>query len=136
MLTGERFSTNMNEQLLPCLFQVHALPAWANRGCQISDIVRGDLQWCILTNYMIDLEWLLSACPILYHVPRVVLVHGEAGEALARLQVRNEIRGTLFVTYRHCCCLLLSTSVDIPSLQTKDYQNILGIPAWCESANL
>lgn len=68
---------------------MHALPAWANRGCcRISDVIRGDVQWAVLTNYMIDLEWLLSACPILYHVPRVILMHGESGAALERLQVR------------------------------------------------
>jgi hypothetical protein len=33
--------------------------------------------WCLVSNYMLDFRWLLSACPELHGVPGIVLVHGE-----------------------------------------------------------
>eukprot|EP00854_Cymbomonas_tetramitiformis_P015251 gene15251-18038_t len=43
---------------------------------QISDIVEGDIKLAVVANYMIDPAWLLSACPVLTAVPRVVVFHG------------------------------------------------------------
>lgn len=36
----------------------------------------------ILSNYMVDMEWLLSACPTLKRVPQVLVVHGESDGTL------------------------------------------------------
>ncbi|XP_024530041.1 tyrosyl-DNA phosphodiesterase 1 [Selaginella moellendorffii] len=66
----------------PCGFQllrVQGLPDWANAGCvRISDVIKGDVLVAILSNYMVDIEWLLSACPLLRSIPQVVMIHGES----------------------------------------------------------
>jgi tyrosyl-DNA phosphodiesterase-1 len=35
---------------------------------------------------MVDIGWLLGACPLLRKVPRVVVIHGESGQSLELLQ--------------------------------------------------
>ncbi|CAI5977684.1 unnamed protein product [Closterium sp. NIES-65] len=41
------------------------------------------LEWAIICNYMVDLEWLIQECPVLLTVPRVVLMHGERSDTAA-----------------------------------------------------
>ena len=41
------------------------------------------MRWALASNYMMDLGWLLSACPDLAAVPRLVLVHGEHAGSFA-----------------------------------------------------
>lgn len=41
------------------------------------------MRWCLVSNYMLDLAWLLSACPELAAVPCLVLVHGEKSGGMA-----------------------------------------------------
>ncbi|KAL0784651.1 hypothetical protein Bca101_000896 [Brassica carinata] len=60
------------------LLRVDGLPDWANTSCvSINDVVEGDVVAAILSNYMVDLDWLLSACPKLVNIPQVMVVHGE-----------------------------------------------------------
>lgn len=67
------------------LLRVRGVPAWANEGLlgsTLGDFVTAHpvaIQWALVSNYMIDLRWLLSACPALVTVPKVVIVHGESG---------------------------------------------------------
>eukprot|EP00250_Pteridium_aquilinum_P016998 c23402_g1_i3 orf=440-2491(-) len=69
------------------LLRVRGLPSWANSGCVgIQDVIEGDILFALLSNYMVDFEWLISACPILNRVPQVVVVHGESGGSLERLK--------------------------------------------------
>jgi hypothetical protein len=35
------------------------------------------MRWALVSNYMLDLPWLLSACPDLTRAQRLVVVHGE-----------------------------------------------------------
>ncbi|KAJ0081227.1 hypothetical protein Patl1_11058 [Pistacia atlantica] len=42
------------------LLQVQGLPAWANTSCvSIRDVIQGDIVVAILSNYMVDIDWLL-----------------------------------------------------------------------------
>ncbi|CAG7879349.1 unnamed protein product [Brassica rapa] len=60
------------------LLSVDGLPDWANTSCvSINDVVEGDVVAAILSNYMVDLDWLLSACPKLASIPQVMVIHGE-----------------------------------------------------------
>ncbi|CAL9055894.1 unnamed protein product [Musa banksii] len=62
------------------LMQVQGLPAWANSSSvTIGDVIQGNVLVAILSNYMVDIDWLLSACPSLRKVPHVLVVHGESG---------------------------------------------------------
>ncbi|CAM6010721.1 unnamed protein product [Sphagnum balticum] len=65
------------------LLRVRNLPQWANKGCVgIGDVIQGKVQVALLSNYMVDIGWLLGACPLLRKVPRVVVIHGESGQSL------------------------------------------------------
>ncbi|KAL4425897.1 hypothetical protein ABPG75_009913 [Micractinium tetrahymenae] len=62
------------------LMRVRELPSSANEGflgVSLGDLVRGPMKWVLVSNYMVDLPWLLSGCPDLRRAGRVVLVHGE-----------------------------------------------------------
>lgn len=60
------------------LLRVQGLPAWANTNAvSISDVIQGDVLVAVLSNYMVDVDWLLSACPALKKVPHVLVIHGE-----------------------------------------------------------
>uniref|UniRef100_A0A7I3ZYA7 PNK FHA domain-containing protein n=1 Tax=Physcomitrium patens TaxID=3218 RepID=A0A7I3ZYA7_PHYPA len=72
------------------LMQVKGLPQWANKGCvNIRGVIQGDVQVALLSNYMVDIDWLLEACPRLKTVPSVVIFHGESGGSLELLQARK-----------------------------------------------
>ncbi|KAL2642241.1 hypothetical protein R1flu_009828 [Riccia fluitans] len=67
------------------LLRTIGLPRSANNGCvRIDDVIEGDLLFVVLSNYMVDLSWLLPACPVLYKVP-VVMIHGESGRSFEEL---------------------------------------------------
>ncbi|XP_030533343.1 tyrosyl-DNA phosphodiesterase 1 isoform X2 [Rhodamnia argentea] len=78
------------EELLPCTFRllrVQGLPAWANTSCvSIEDVVKGDIIVAILSNYMVDIDWLIPACPILAKVPHVLVIHGEGDGTLDHMK--------------------------------------------------
>ncbi|CAN0913576.1 Tyrosyl-DNA phosphodiesterase 1 [Linum grandiflorum] len=77
------------------LLKVKDLPQWANTSAvSISDVIQGDVQVAILSNYMVDMDWLMSACPTLRKVPHVLLLHGEGDgrvEMLKRSKPANWI---------------------------------------------
>eukprot|EP00850_Spirogloea_muscicola_P009649 SM000054S18135 [mRNA] locus=s54:592783:596977:+ [translate_table: standard] len=56
---------------------------------------QGDIQWAVLSNYMVDLKWLLPACPLLRRIRRVVMVHGE-DKSLPRLQAEKPQNWVLY----------------------------------------
>ncbi|XP_027361209.1 tyrosyl-DNA phosphodiesterase 1 isoform X2 [Abrus precatorius] len=61
------------------LLRVQGLPTWANTSCvSIGDVIQGDIQIAILSNYMVDIDWLVPACPALSKVPHVLVIHGES----------------------------------------------------------
>ncbi|XP_073222677.1 tyrosyl-DNA phosphodiesterase 1 isoform X2 [Cicer arietinum] len=66
------------------LLRVQGLPPWANTSCvSISDVIQGDILVAILSNYMVDTDWLVPACPALSKVPSVLVLHGESDERVA-----------------------------------------------------
>ncbi|KAI6704001.1 hypothetical protein NL676_013137 [Syzygium grande] len=65
----------------------HGLPAWANTSCvSIEDVIEGNIVVAILSNYMVDIDWLIPACPILAKVPRVLVIHGEGDGTLDHMK--------------------------------------------------
>ncbi|CAI8612455.1 unnamed protein product [Vicia faba] len=79
------------EDQIPCTFRllrVQRLPAWANTSCvSISDVIQGDILVAILSNYMVDIDWLVPACPALSKVPYVLVLHGESDERVACMKI-------------------------------------------------
>ncbi|KAI5430353.1 tyrosyl-DNA phosphodiesterase 1 [Lathyrus oleraceus] len=79
------------EDQIPCTFRllrVQRLPAWANTSCvSISDVIQGDILVAILSNYMVDIDWLVPACPALSKVPHVLVLHGEGDERVACMKI-------------------------------------------------
>eukprot|EP00897_Mesotaenium_endlicherianum_P008277 jgi/Mesen1/7478/ME000039S06689 len=68
------------------LLRTDGVPTRANEGSiGLCDILQGDMEWVIFSDYMVDLPWLLSACPALASVPHVALLHGERGASLQSL---------------------------------------------------
>ncbi|KAJ4703195.1 Tyrosyl-DNA phosphodiesterase 1 [Melia azedarach] len=69
------------------LLRVQGLPAWANTSCvSIGDVIQGDIVVAILSNYMVDIDWLLPACPILAKIPHVLVIHGEGDGTLEHMK--------------------------------------------------
>ncbi|GMH28515.1 hypothetical protein Nepgr_030358 [Nepenthes gracilis] len=61
------------------LMRVQGLPAGASTSSvSIEAVIQGNVLVAILSNYMVDTDWLLSACPKLSKVPHVLVVHGES----------------------------------------------------------
>ncbi|XP_076922636.1 tyrosyl-DNA phosphodiesterase 1-like [Bidens hawaiensis] len=61
------------------LMRVKGLQSWANtNSVSIGDVIQGNVLVAVLSNYMVDLDWLMSACPTLKSIPHVLVVHGES----------------------------------------------------------
>ncbi|XP_028767822.1 tyrosyl-DNA phosphodiesterase 1 isoform X2 [Neltuma alba] len=61
------------------LLSVKGLPQWANTSCvSINDVIQGDIRVAVLSNYMVDIDWLIPACPALSKIPHVLVIHGES----------------------------------------------------------
>ena len=53
-------------------------------GARLADVLGGGhVRWMLISNYMIDVGWLLSAVPSILSANKVVLVHGERNNPLA-----------------------------------------------------
>lgn len=46
-------------------------------SCRLREVVHGSMKWVLASNYMVDMTWLLSACPDLITAGQLVIVHGE-----------------------------------------------------------
>ncbi|KAF3661450.1 Tyrosyl-DNA phosphodiesterase-related isoform 2 [Capsicum annuum] len=69
------------------LMRVRELPGWANsEAVSISDVIQGNVLVAILSNYMVDMDWLLSACPTLKRIPNVLVIHGEGDGAVESMK--------------------------------------------------
>ncbi|KAJ9521208.1 hypothetical protein QJQ45_022931 [Haematococcus lacustris] len=63
------------------LLRVRGLAAGSNQGCLgrcLADLVAGPMQLVLAMNYMVDIAWLLSACPDLVAAQQLVLCTGDA----------------------------------------------------------
>ena len=45
-------------------------------GLKLSDLVSGRMRWVFISNYMVDLQWLLSAAPDLADADKLIIAHG------------------------------------------------------------
>ncbi|GAV73664.1 Tyr-DNA_phospho domain-containing protein [Cephalotus follicularis] len=69
------------------LLRVQGLPEWANTSSvSIMDVIQGDIVFAVLSNYMVDIDWLIPACPILTKIPHVLVIHGEGDGALDHMK--------------------------------------------------
>ncbi|XP_047938783.1 tyrosyl-DNA phosphodiesterase 1 isoform X1 [Salvia hispanica] len=69
------------------LLQVQQLPEWANTNAvSINDVIKGNVLMAVLSNYMVDIDWLLSECPMLKRVHHVLVIHGEGDGTLAHMK--------------------------------------------------
>lgn len=72
------------------LLQVQGLPPWANSSSiAITDVIQGNVLVAILSNYMVDMEWLMSACPNLKKIPHVLVVHGEGDASVENMKKKK-----------------------------------------------
>ena len=46
-------------------------------GITLRDVVQGQMKFALVSNMMVDLAWLLSACPDLHTAEEVLIVHNE-----------------------------------------------------------
>ncbi|CAL5345833.1 unnamed protein product [Camellia sinensis] len=81
---------NVPNEKLPSTFRlmrVKGLPAWANTSSvSIGDVIEGNVVMAVLSNYMVDMDWLISACPTLKKVPHVLVIHGESDGTLEHMK--------------------------------------------------
>ncbi|KAL5730922.1 tyrosyl-DNA phosphodiesterase 1 [Ranunculus cassubicifolius] len=81
---------NIPKERLPLTFQllrVKGLPPWANTSSvAIRDVIQGNVSLAVLSNYMVDMDWLISVCPSLTKIARVLIIHGEGDATLSHLQ--------------------------------------------------
>ncbi|PSR98436.1 Tyrosyl-DNA phosphodiesterase [Actinidia chinensis var. chinensis] len=81
---------NVPNEKLPSTFRlmrVQGLPAWANTSSvSLGDVIQGNVLMAVLSNYMVDMDWLISACPKLKKVPHVLVIHGESDGSLERMK--------------------------------------------------
>ncbi|XP_039796383.1 tyrosyl-DNA phosphodiesterase 1-like isoform X2 [Panicum virgatum] len=69
------------------LMHVQGLPSWANSSSvTVQDVIQGEVLLAVLSDYMVDVDWLLTACPSLRKVPHVLVIHGEDGASLELLK--------------------------------------------------
>lgn len=58
------------------LLFTQSIPMKWNENCvRLKDVIAGEIQWAVLTNYMFDMEWLLSDIPQLLSIPKVAILH-------------------------------------------------------------
>jgi tyrosyl-DNA phosphodiesterase-1 len=81
------------------LFRTEGIPHWGNEGflgATLQDLVSGPIQWALVSNFGLDIKWLLDACPSLADAPEVVVVHGMDkndgnGTAMIRRSLANRL---------------------------------------------
>jgi tyrosyl-DNA phosphodiesterase 1 len=87
------------------LFKVRGIPDWANKGflgATLGDLVCGPMLWALVSDFMIDMPWLFSACPDLIRIPSLLIVHGESGSkamAIQRSCITAGLTGGRFTTH-------------------------------------
>lgn len=69
------------------LLRVKGLQSWANTSSvSIADVIQGNVLVAVLSNYMVDIDWLISACPNLKNIPHVLVVHGQSDGSLENMK--------------------------------------------------
>ncbi|KAK4754397.1 hypothetical protein SAY87_002501 [Trapa incisa] len=90
---------NIPREKLPLtyrLLRVQDLPSWANTSAvSLDDVIQGDIVVALLSNYMVDIDWLMHSCPTLLKVPHVLVVHGEGDMTLNHMKKRKPVNWIL-----------------------------------------
>jgi hypothetical protein len=47
-------------------------------GVKLRQVVTGSIKLAVVSNYMVDFKWLVSACPALLKASQVIVMHGDA----------------------------------------------------------
>jgi hypothetical protein len=84
---------NATEAPFGLLWVRYNLPLPCNHGAfgvKLRQLVCGDMQLALISNYMINLTWLLSACPELSNAQKLIVVHG-MDPSVMQEQVREGI---------------------------------------------
>lgn len=67
------------------LLKTRGIPEWANEmkplGFDLTEACSGAIQWALVSNFMIDMAWLASACPHLFFADHLIIVHGQKDNA-------------------------------------------------------
>ncbi|CAI9259257.1 unnamed protein product [Lactuca saligna] len=78
------------------LMKVKGLQPWANTSSvSIADVIQGNVVIAVLSNYMVDIDWLMSACPNLKNIPHVLVVHGESDGRQANMK-KHKLENWIF----------------------------------------
>ncbi|KAG9454151.1 hypothetical protein H6P81_007055 [Aristolochia fimbriata] len=84
---------NVPKEKIPLTFRlmrVQGIPTWTNTSSvSIGDIIQGNVLMAVLSNYMVDIDWLISTCPALRKVQHVFVVHGESGHSLEQMKEKK-----------------------------------------------
>lgn len=51
-------------------------------GVKLRQVVTGDIRMAVVSNFMVDFKWLVTACPALLSASQIVLLHGDNQSAL------------------------------------------------------
>ena len=81
-----------------------------NRSVCVAQVVCGPTRIALVSNFMIDLPWLISACPDLLSTSHLIVVHGDDDERLSQ-QSRGFFQGSEAQVRScgfHLLCFLLS----------------------------
>lgn len=76
------------------------MPRPFNHGCfgvKLRQVVRGSIELAVVSNYMVDVKFLLSACPELRRAKQMVLLHGEATSRMRGLVAEAGIPSSMQV---------------------------------------
>ncbi|MQM11219.1 hypothetical protein Taro_044118 [Colocasia esculenta] len=84
---------SVSEDALPSIFRllrVKGIDSWANSSAVgLNDVIQGNVLVAVLSNYMVDIDWLLNDCPTLRNIPHVLVIHGESGHTLEYMKKKK-----------------------------------------------
>jgi tyrosyl-DNA phosphodiesterase-1 len=67
------------------LLRTRGIPSWANSGqlgVDFEKIVAGEIKFAFVSNYMIDVSWLVSTFPDLLFSDKMIVAHGMQGQSM------------------------------------------------------
>ena len=79
-------------------------------GLKLRQVVTGSIKMAVVSNYMVDFKWLLSACPALLNASHLVLLHGDNQSGM-----RAQMQEAGVPACCKVCCKLVLLSI-IPCL--------------------
>ncbi|EIE25781.1 tyrosyl-DNA phosphodiesterase [Coccomyxa subellipsoidea C-169] len=91
------------------LLRVRGLPEQFSRGAlgtQLKDLLSGGpMRWLLISNFMIDMRWFVSAAPSVLDADRVTVVHGEKSNPTSVSWMQQIAAGRPWVIHQARCPL-------------------------------